>query len=176
MIYDIEHWSSTPKQEQQDSANAVNRAIAAARSRAGCRFGISPDGVFLGIDRKTQQASFSSSLLRRIDVSNVDLVGLQTQRLLSDEWAAGGGLDHYVSFVSALAKDVKQRNPKTLVVAQVSFRYTPAEKMIEAMRRIQAAVDGFYLAFPATTPDVPCQYCAAKASAKSAGGDSKAGG
>ena len=162
LVYDLEHWSSTPAEEQQGPAGAVNQALAAARSRSGCRFGISPDGTFLGIDLKTRDTSMNRSLLPKIDVSKLDLVGLQAQRLLSDEWAADGGRERYVSFVSALAKDLKQRNPKILVVAQVSFRYTTAERTIEAMRLVRGEVDGFYLAFPATTPNVPCRYCDAE--------------
>jgi len=158
LIYDIEHWPATPQQEQHDPASAVDQALAAGRA-GGCRMGIAPDGQLLGIDLATQKASAENSLLRRIDVRKADLVGLQTQRLLSDDWAAGGGLEHYVSFVTELARDIKQRSPQTLVVAQVSFRYTPVERMIEALHRVQPVVDGFYLAFPAVTPNVPCHYC-----------------
>jgi hypothetical protein len=71
-----------------------------------------------------------------------------------------------MSLVSANAKAAKAGNPKILVVAQFSFRYTPPERMIEAIRALGDTVDGFYLAYPATALGTKCAYCSPENLAK----------
>ena len=159
VFYDMEHWPQTPKAEQEDPAGAVARAAGVVHAGGAAKFGLCPDGPFLGIDPKSCSASADKSVLRRIDPRTVDILLLQAQILLSDRCAAQGGPERYVSFVTSLAREARERNPDILVAAQASFRYTPPDRMIKAMRAVQDAVDGFYLAWPVENPRVPNVYC-----------------
>jgi len=160
VLYDIEHWAATPAEEQKDPAAAIARASDAVRAYQGKRFGITPDGQFIGIVAGKCAVDGSKNILPRIDMTKLDFVQFQAQRLLSDRCVQeGDGVKLYLSLVRAKAGDAKARNPKILTVAQFSFRYTPPERMIEMIRALSGAVDGFYLAYPATILGTRCEYC-----------------
>jgi hypothetical protein len=130
------------------------------RSYPGKGFGITPDGQFIGIVTGKCQVDEANNIVRRVDLTKLDMVQFQAQRLLSDRCVQeGNGVNLYASLVSSNARAAKARNPKILVVAQFSFRYTPPERMIGAIRALQDTVDGFYLAYPATVLGTKCEYC-----------------
>ena len=91
----------------------------------------------------------------------MDLLSIQAQRLLSDTCANKLNVADDVGLVAHVAAYVRSRNPSIVVVSQLSFRYTPPEKMVEAMHQSSPAVDGFYLVYPSGQAN-PCHYCSAK--------------
>ena len=160
VIYDIEHWASTPEDEQKDPLAAVDRAAGLIHASGSQIFGIAPDGEYLGLRKEACEVSLDKCIIRQVDIKKLDMVIIQAQRLLSDRCAKEGGPEKYVLLVTTLAKEMKAKNPQILVVAQVSFRYTPPERMIEALRRVQGCVDGFYFAYPPPRDSV-YGYCSA---------------
>jgi hypothetical protein len=71
---------------------------------------------------------------------------------------ARAGLDAYVAFMTVIARELRAKGGHPKIVAQVSFRFTPPERMIAAIRRLQGIVDGFYIAYPSNVGP-PCAYC-----------------
>ncbi len=159
VMYDIEHWTATPQPEQRDPAVAIRRAAEAVRAIPGKRFGITPDGRYLGITAG-KCAVGDENILRAVDFAPLDVVQLQAQRLLSDKCAGQGGAQLYTELVSANAKAARLAKPGILVAAQFSFRYTPPERMIAIIRSLGGTVDGYYLAYPANSRGIKCGYCA----------------
>jgi hypothetical protein len=158
IIYDGEHWGATPANEQADMPGSVARGKASATA-AGCDFGLAPDGQYAGLVPKTCDYNLSAALHRELDFTGIALYNIQAQRLLGAACAASGGDDNYVKFVTAVAAEIRARNPRTKVSAQLSFRDTPPDRMISIIGRLRGAVDGFYLAYPRNVGGVPCQYC-----------------
>ena len=158
LIYDGEHWEATPGDEQGDLPGAVLRGKALTRKSAGHRFGFAPDGVFVGVRPGRCGFDLNEAVHRRIDWSDIALFNIQAQHLLSDTCDATGGFAAFVDFVVAVAGDAKAAAPHLLVTAQLSFRDTPPDRMVRAIRRLRGTVDGFYVAYPSNVGPV-CRYC-----------------
>jgi hypothetical protein len=156
VIYDGEHWPSTPADEQDDMPAAIARGKSIASSR-GCAYGVTPDGEYVGLIPKRCGYDLQRAIHREIDWDDIALFNVQAQRLLSDRCAAQGGMAGFVTLVTAVAQEVRAKNPETKIAAQFSFRYTPPQRMIEAMHRLRGVVDGFYIAYPAERGS--CSYC-----------------
>jgi hypothetical protein len=156
VIYDGEHWQSTPADEQSDMVSAVARGKAMATS-GGCAYGVTPDGEYAGLIPKECGYDLSRAIHRQVDWSTIALFNVQAQRLLSDKCAAQGGVDAYVTFLTTIAQEVHAKNPQTLISAQFSFRYTPPSRMIEVIQRLRGTVNGFYIAYPSAVGR--CDYC-----------------
>ena len=157
VIYDGEHWGDTPLSEQTDMAAAIARGKSLAKA-AGCRYGVAPDGEFLGLVPKSCRVDAGSALHREVDWSDIALFNIQAQRLLSDACTAQSGVESYVRFVTTVARDVRAKNPDTKISAQVSFRSTPPDRMLAAVARLRGVVDGFYIAYPSNV-GTACTYC-----------------
>ena len=155
VIYDGEHWEDTPSDEQADMAGAVSRGKSAVKS-AGCAFGIAPDGQFAGLVKGACDFDLNSALHRRVDWDDIDLYDIQAQRLLSEKCVAQGGIQKYVSFVTAVAHEVHAKNPHTKVSAQFSLRMTPPDLIVSVIKQVRGVVDGFYIAYPGRGG---CPYC-----------------
>lgn len=160
VMYDIEHWAATPAEEQRDPVAAIASASDAVRAYQGKRFGITPDGQFIGIVAGKCALDESKNILPQVNMTKLDFVQFQAQRLLSDRCVQeGDGVKLYLSLVKANVREAKARNPRILTLAQFSFRYTPPQRMIEMIRALSGVVDGFYLAYPATILGTRCEYC-----------------
>ena len=155
IVYDGEHWESTPMDEQADMPGAIGRAKRAASS-GGCTYGIAPDGQYIGITPASCTYDLRSGVIESVDWRDIALFNIQAQRLLSDKCASQGGLDAYVSLVRSAVNAARSKGATTKISAQFSFRYTPPDRMIEAMHRLNGVVDGFYLAYPEQSA---CKYC-----------------
>lgn len=160
IIYDGEHWGATPQNEQADMSSSVASGQSIATS-GGCTFGVAVDGQYAGLVPKTCGYSLDRAIHRSLDFRNIALYNIQAQRLLSDECVAQGGQNNYVQFVTALANEIHAKNPATKISAQLSFRYTPPDRMIAVINQLRRVVDGFYLAYPLKVGGIPCQYCSA---------------
>jgi hypothetical protein len=159
VMYDIEHWDATPKSEQTDPIPAVLRASDVVRDYPGKSFGITPDGQYIGIRAGKCELDTAANIVNKVDLTRLDVVLFQSQRLLGDKCVKEDGVKLYSELISSNAKAAKKRNPKILVVAQFSFRFTPPERMIEKIRELSVEVDGVYLAYPATSLGIKCAYC-----------------
>ena len=58
-----------------------------------------------------------------------------------------------------MADYVRRRNPDIEVVAQLSFRDTPPDRMRTALALVAASLDGVFYSYPSTHPHTPCRYC-----------------
>jgi hypothetical protein len=162
VLYDIEHWSATPAQEQADPIGSILSAAQIVASQPGRSFGITPDGQFIGITSGACSVNEAQNIVRNsgLDFTRLNLMLFQAQGLLSDTCALGNaGISLYTSYVSQNAGFVKAKNSKVLVVAQLSFRDSPPARMIAAMAALAGTVDGFYLAYPEGAGQVACTYC-----------------
>ena len=160
IIYDGEHWGATPQNEQADMPGSIASGQSITTS-GGCTFGVAVDGQYAGLVPKTCGYSIDRGIHRSLDFRNIALYNIQAQRLLSDECVAQNGQNNYVQFVTALANEIHTKNPGTKVSAQLSFRYTPPDRMIAVINQLRGVVDGFYLAYPSNVGGVPCEYCSA---------------
>jgi hypothetical protein len=58
--------------------------------------------------------------------------------------------------MAAVTGYVRARNPRIQVYAHLSLRYTPPAMMVEAIRALMSAVDGFSLGYPLYGEHVYC--------------------
>jgi hypothetical protein len=158
IVYDGEHWEGTPDDEQRNLPAAVNRGKAMTARSPAHRFALSPDGVFSGVRPSRCTYDLEAALHRHLDWADVAIFILQAQTLLSDTCFGQGGAEAYVGFVQTVSREIRQSNPRVQVVAQMSFRATPPERMVKAIAALHGTVDGFYLAYPRNIGPV-CQYC-----------------
>jgi hypothetical protein len=159
VIYNPEHWDATPPQELNGLHNSIADAARMVRA-SGCRiFGVAPDGKLLGLPTG-QCRGEPSALATQVDWKQVDLVLLQAQRLLADRCGGAIGVQEYARFVGKWSRELKAANPSIKVVAQLSFRYTDVETMLNAIDATRTVADGYYLAYPNEKSGVKCQYCA----------------
>jgi hypothetical protein len=160
IVYDPEHWPETPADERLDVPAAITRGKVVAR-RSGCHnYGVAPDGLYIGIRPNSCSYDLSVGIHRAVDWDGVNLFDIQAQRLLGDECSSHNGFEAYVEFVAAVTREVRARTRDLEIVAQVSFRYTPPERMIAAIQRLRETVDGFYIAYPSRLGQI-CAYCSA---------------
>lgn len=158
IVYDAEHWDATPDSEKADIVGAIARGKAIAM-RSGCHaYGVTPDGEYAGIAGQRCRYDVDAGILGRIDWQDVSLLVLQAQILLADRCNGPAALQRYVDVVTAAVRQVRAKSASVRVVAQFSFRHTPPERMIEAMRLLRGVVAGFYVAYPANVGP-PCRYC-----------------
>ncbi len=161
VLYDIENWAATPAEEQADAPRAIARAKAAARAGECTEFGISPDGQMAGIVPGACSYDLARAIHRNLDWDDIALFNIQAQRLLSDACNSRAGINGYVRFVSTIAQEVRAKSRGTRITAQLSFRYTPPGRMVQAIAKLRGVVDGFYLAYPESVGP-RCTYCTAQ--------------
>jgi hypothetical protein len=158
IIYDGEHWKDTPSIEQADMPAAIERGKGFAQPSGCDDYGIAPDGQYVGVVSGSCAYDLNAVIHRQLQFDGIALFNIQAQRLLSDDCNAQAGVRAYAAFVSGIARDVRAKNAKTKVVAQMSFRYTPPDRMISAMQSLRGVADGFYIAYPMES-STPCAYC-----------------
>lgn len=158
VIYDGEHWVQTPLAEQRDMVGAVAAGSALVRAAGRLEYGVAPDGRFLGVFADTGRYDLDRSIHRRLDWEGISLFDIQAQRLIDGGDDAHTRIDTYVEFVATVASEVRAQSPTIQIVAQLSFRFTPAEKMIAAAARLAGVVDGFYIAYPRNIGP-GCTFC-----------------
>lgn len=161
IIYNGEHWPATPSEEQAQMPAAIARAKAIVES-TGCHdYGIAPDGQFVGISLPDCSSDLSAAIHRHVDWKGVALFDIQAQILLSDRCNKQAGVEAYVAFVTAMAAAVRANPHPPAIVAQLSFRYTPPERMAAAIRQLLGIVEGFYIAYPSNVGQ-QCIYCSSE--------------
>ena len=160
IVYDPERRELTPPDEQRRMVASIRRA-ARLVDATGCHdFGLAPGATPLwGLDPARCDFDLEHGSYRRVPWRRVDLVDVQAQRLAGDDCAARDGATRYEELVESVAAYVRARNPRIRVVAQVSFRDSTPELMVEALARVAPAIDGIYFSYPTTNEDIPCRYC-----------------
>jgi hypothetical protein len=137
-------------------------AIARGRSLArqdGCHdYGVAPDGEYSGVAARSCTYDLDKGIIGGIEWQHVSLLVLQSQILLGDRCNSPSAMRRYVDFVTAVAGRVRAKSATTRIVAQFSFRHTPPERMIAAMRALRGVVAGFYIAYPSNVGP-RCNYC-----------------
>ena len=163
IVYDPEHWELTPAPERRRFPAAARRAATLARSDGCDRFGLAPDGVLMfGLHPERCSYDLSAGRYRDVSWGPIDIVDIQAQLLISDNCAGRLGIDDYRSVVSSLATFVRRRNPNISVVAQVSFRHTPPDRMYRAIASVADVVDGIYFSYPSAGFQARCRYCSSE--------------
>ena len=158
IIYDAEHWDATPEREKADMVRAIARGSSLAR-QDGCHdYGVAPDGEYSGIAARNCTYDPDAGIIGRIDWQDVSLLVLQSQILLGDRCNGPAAMQRYVDFVTAIAGRVRAKSATVRIVAQFSFRHTPPERMIAAMRALRGVVAGYYIAYPSNVGP-RCNYC-----------------
>ena len=160
VVYDPEFRSLTPVSEQRDVVRSIDRAARMVGS-TGCHdFGLAPGSSLLfGLDDVACSYDLDDSYLRDINWRRVDLVDVQSQRLLSDRCIDKDGIATYESAVSEVAAHVREMNPEILVLSQVSFRDNDPVAMIEGLQSVAEIVDGIYFSYPSNNSEIDCRYC-----------------
>ena len=150
-IYDIEHWTNTPLSEQQNPAASIAQASQIAHA-AGKKFGIAPDGRFMGVINGRCTSSVAAGIAYTIDWKQVDLLNIQAQALATNGECATAA--SYASFVQSIANIARSQNPNIEIMAQVSLRDSTPAMALQAARSVKGIVNGIYVAYPA-----PCTLC-----------------
>jgi hypothetical protein len=158
VIYDGEHWAETPADEQAQMSTSIARGRVIVGATSCHDYGIAPDGQFIGISPSNCSYDLSAAIHQQLDWSGIALFNIQAQILLSDR--CGPGVDDYVAFVAAVTAAVRTASHPPAIAAQLSFRYTPPERMIAAITRLRDIVNGFYIAYPSYVGQT-CTYCSA---------------
>jgi hypothetical protein len=152
VIYDIEHWASTPLAEQQRPIISIAQAAAIAHD-AGKRFGIAPDGLFLGIDTGHCTANVSAGIVPLVDWTKIDVVNVQAQELADTSNCKT--IQNYTAFVTRVASTARSQNPNIVIIAQVSLRDSDPARALQAATSVFGIANVIYVAYPA-----PCStYC-----------------
>lgn len=160
VVYDPERRDLTPPNEQRRIVGSIRRAARLVHGTGCHSFGLAPGATPLfGLDPGSCDFDLARGSYRRVPWRRVDLVDVQAQRLAGDDCATRDGIARYDDFVSSVAAYVRARNPRILVVTQVSFRDSAPARMIEALARVAPVVDGVYFSYPTTNDDIPCRYC-----------------
>ncbi len=160
IVYDPEYRSLTPKREQANVLESIRKARRRVAS-TGCHdFGLAPGSALLfGFDGTDCTYDLGDSFLRDINWRRVDLVDIQSQRLLSAHCLERDGLTTYRRVVNRIADYVRGLNPEIRVFSQVSFRDNAPEDMLAGLRNVRDVIDGFYFSYPTTNTEIPCEYC-----------------
>jgi hypothetical protein len=133
ILYDIEHWSRTPESEQENPIESISKAGQSIHA-ASLKYGITPDATFL-IDN-----------YRYINWDEIDFLGMQLQRYSQD-------IVEFSNYTEDISKYVKAQNPSVQIFVQLSFRFTDAKEMIDAIEVARPWVDGYIIAYLPSTSD-----------------------
>lgn len=150
--YDIEHWGSTPLSEQRNPVTSIAQAARIVHN-AHERFGISPDGQFMGREGSCR-FDVSKGIAPQIDWSEVDEVNIQAQALADDSSCGAGNVSKYAAFVSQIASLARAGNPNVYIVAQVSLVNSSPTTALKAAGAVRGVADAIYVAYP-----TPCGNC-----------------
>ena len=155
VFYDPEHWSATPLTEQQNPAAAIAKAAQIVHA-AGKKFGVTPDGEFMGVYRCT--FVMSKSIIQSVDWTQVDELNIQAQHLASDNTCTKVGSSSFQYMVTQIAAYVKSQNPNIAIVAQVSMRDSSPARILAAAGSVYGIAEAIHVSYPAGSTQ-GCNYC-----------------
>lgn len=150
--------SPTPPAEQADPLGSIRSAVAAIRASGCDHAGLAPDPSLFGFQSGTCLYNLDAGAYQKVDWTTIDALDIQGEALLSEGCVAQAGVKSYLNLVTAVAAYARARNPRILIEAQVSFRFTPPSIMIDAVHQLSSIVDGFLLSYP-LNPELEHKYC-----------------
>jgi hypothetical protein len=127
VVYDIEHWELTPKEEQDDPVSAFNKGADTVHS-AGYKFGIAPDRIYL------------LQYYKETDWKKIDLLVMQMQRVVTD-------INEFSSSVREVAQFVRAANPGIEILVQISLTLSQPDALIKAVQSVKDDVDGVVVVY-----------------------------
>jgi hypothetical protein len=138
--------SINPASELADPAGSIARAAAIVNSSGCHQMGLIPEGHFFS----SQSCAVDSTggLYQKIDWSTIGLLDVTGNWLLTDACAGKGTVQDYVSFVRSIVAYVRQRNPRIVITAHLSFGNLSPATMVQAVQELGGLVDGFLIAYP----------------------------
>lgn len=157
IIYDPEHWTQTPQEEQKNLRESIARASQIVHKKGCFEFGLAPDQQFAGVDPSKCSGEISS-LLDQVAWKNVDIFIVQAQGLLSRRCGGAANTQAYAKFVKDWASELKKRNPEIKIISAISFSHTDPELMTTIVEMMKPTVNGFYIAYPKARSGT-CRYC-----------------
>ncbi len=138
IVYDIEHWEFTPAQEQENPVSSISKASTLAHD-AGYRFGLAPDRRYL------------LEYYAQINWEEVDLLVMQFQRDVPNS-------EDFVSNTRKVTELVRNSNPNTEILVQVSLTVAAPEEIRTALDRVVDQVDGVTIVY-SSGGIAPCLNC-----------------
>ena len=155
VLYDSEHWSFTPLDEQLNFPGAMRQAASLAEAH-GLTLISAPAltlASLLAPGAPDAYAAYLQAGLGR-EAALAPMVDVQAQRAERDPAT-------YAGFVKAATAQIRSANPSAVVLAGLSTNPTGAPvtayQLIEAIRAVHGTVDGFWLNIP--TPGPKCPNC-----------------
>ncbi len=151
VLYDPESWAMTPSAEQLDPLAAVCHAAALVHAHRKLLIATPAVDLVRRVDREAAQRDHRYRAFERTGwigamAKCADIVEIQAQ-------GAEANLALFRWFVDAEAQQARTANPHVLVLAGISTnpdgRRVSAQQLIEAVRAVRHAVNGFWLNIPA---------------------------
>jgi hypothetical protein len=136
---------------------AIAQAAAMVHAQPGARFGVMPGAPFFGV---TTACGFDtkSTAWRSLDWTRIDYLAIEGDSLLSDRCAGKSTVKDYANLLATIAGYVREKNPRIVITAQLSFRHTAPATMIAAAPQLSGLVDGFFFSYP-MNPAMDRTYC-----------------
>jgi hypothetical protein len=150
IIYDIEHWSSTPVSEQQNPVASIEQAGSIARSY-GKLAGTAPDGEFIGIKPSKCSFDIGNGVVPGVNWKDLDIFNVQAQMLASDSRCGTGNVTQYLAFLKQVVSMVRNENPNIVITAQISLADSSPTTALAAIAAAEGiGVNAIYVAYPAS--------------------------
>lgn len=127
VLYDIEGWDQTPQAEKDRPADSISLASNEIRGH-GLKYGITPDAEML-----TQN-------YQEINWTQVDFLTMQLQRYSQN-------ITEFRNVTETITNHVRENNDSIEIYVQLSFRFTDADQMIDAIDIVSPWVDGYMIAY-----------------------------
>ena len=127
ILYDIEGWDQTPQAEKDRPADSISIASDLIRGH-GLKYGITPDADML---TENYQA---------INWTQVDFLTMQLQRYSQN-------ITEFRNITETISNHVREKNDSIEIYVQLSFRFTNADQMIDAIDIVSPWVDGYMIAY-----------------------------
>jgi hypothetical protein len=158
IFYDIEHWTATPASEQADPVGSIAQAAQIVHA-AGKKFGIVPDGVFMGLNPGHCTADINAGIITQLDWTQIDVVDIQAQALANNHWCGdyqnrNYGVQHYTAFVNSVVQYVRAKNPNIVILAHVGLRDSTPDWALNAADSVKTNITAINVTYPA-----PCTNC-----------------
>jgi hypothetical protein len=126
---------------------------------AGCgQVGLAPGPELFGYQPGACVYNLSTGVFRQVDWTTIDFLDIQGEGLLGEVCLGQNGMNEYVRAATAIAAYVRAGNPRIIVAAQLSFRFTAPTVMTGAVSALNSIVDGFLLSYP-LNPALEHKYC-----------------
>lgn len=157
VVVDLEHWSFTPLQEQQNPEQYYEEASTLLHSR-GLKLVATPGlDLFKGVGKGPLYEQILSSGLYTSLAKIADVVDIQAQSLENSPAL-------YAQFVTSAARQIRDANPSVTILAGLTTSgrngvVPTGSVLVEDASAVQSSVSGFWINIP--SPGATCPTCSA---------------